>query len=853
MEAAVFSLRTPAYKCGCRRVSSAYNSKGKQHGLAAAGRRRLHGFAGACELHVRERPATLPEEEQEQKPRIPGAVPLVPLRDAVPFPGMAMPLVVGRAKSVKAVDQALLGDKIIALVAQKDAGVEEPSEADVHAVGVAGQVLKMFRFPDETTRILVQGLERVRIGKFIAGDPVIVAEVFVLDEKVDVEERGVRALFSTTQAGFLKLLSLLPQAPEEMKVMALNIGHPGRLADLVAANINVSTAERQQALETLDVKERLSIVNELLNREIQVAELGNRIQKQVQEKMEKGQREYVLREQLKAIRKELGEEEGKDIALEELGKKLAAAGLSEEARKEAGRELERLERMNPASPEYSVALTYLEWLASLPWQTLSTDNPDIERARRILEHDHYNLEKPKERILEYIAVRKLKPDNRGPILCFIGPPGVGKTSLGKSIAQALGRKFYRMSLGGIRDEAEIRGHRRTYVGALPGKIVQGIARAGSRNPVFMLDEVDKIGVDFRGDPASALLEVLDPEQNNTFVDHYLGVAFDLSQVMFIVTGNILDTIPPALRDRLEILTLPGYTDQEKVEIAKKFLLPRQLSEHGLPRGALRMRRDAMLALVRSYTRESGVRNLERAIAEICRKVAVKHAAGRKRAVLVSGDQLAGFLGPPKVHRDVAERLATSGVAIGLAWTPAGGEILFVEATRMPAGRGGFILTGQLGEVMQESGRIALSILRSHASDWAIKPAEFRNTDIHIHVPEGAIPKDGPSAGIVMVLALVSLFTGRPARSDTAATGEITLRGKLMPVSGIKEKVLAAKRAGISRVLMPAQNRPDVQEIPERYLRGLEIVYVSTVSQAIEHGLLPARKPAASHINRGSRR
>lgn len=782
----------------------------------------------------------MPEAAENDKPVIPSVLPVVPLRDAVPFPGMAMPLVVGRSKSIKAVDQALIKDKLLLLVTQKDASTEEPQEGDLYGVGVAGLVLKMFRFPDETTRILVQGLERVRVGKMLSADPHPVAEVFVLEEKLDPEDRDTRALASNVQANFSQLLSLMQQVPEELKVMALNIQEPGRLADFVAANVNIPTDERQKILEMLDVKERLKKVSEFLNREIEVAELGSRIQRQVQEKVEKGQREFLLREQLKAIQKELGEEEGKDVELEELREKVDKAGLTEEAKKEADRELERLQRMNPASPEYSVALTYLEWLTSLPWQTLTQDRLNVKHARKVLDRDHYDLDKPKERILEYLAVKKLKPDNRSPILCFIGPPGVGKTSLGRSIADALGRKFTRMSLGGIRDEAEIRGHRRTYVGALPGKIIQGIARTESRNPVFMLDEVDKIGVDFRGDPASALLEVLDPEQNNSFVDHYLGVAFDLSQVMFIVTGNVLDSIPPALRDRLEILRLPGYSDQEKAEIAKRYLLPRQLEEHGLPKSAVQISKNAMLSLIRQYTRESGVRNLERNLADICRKVAVKYADGNKRAASVTPKNLAIYLGPPRIHRDHAERLSTRGVAVGLAWTPAGGELLFIEASRMP-GKGGFILTGHLGQVMQESARIALSLVRSHAKEWGIENADFHKSDVHIHVPEGAIPKDGPSAGVVMVLALVSLLTGRRARSDTAATGEITLRGRVMAVGGIKEKVLAAVRGGIKRVLLPAENKADFEEIPKRYQKGLEVVYVKTTKDVINDGLEPAAR------------
>jgi ATP-dependent Lon protease len=552
--------------------------------------------------------------------------------------------------------------------------------------------------------------------------------------------------------------------------------------------------------------------------------------------MDKGQREYILREQLKAIQKELGEEEGKDVALEEIKKKIEAAGLSEEAAKEAQREISRLERMNPASPEYSVALTYLEWLSDLPWKVLSKTANDVKKARRILDRDHYDLEKPKERILEYIAVRKMNPENRGPILCFAGPPGVGKTSLGKSIAEALGRKFYRVSLGGIRDEAEVRGHRRTYVGALPGKIIEGIVRAGTRNPVFMLDEVDKIGMDFRGDPSSALLEVLDPEQNNAFVDHYIGVPFDLSQVLFIVTANRLDTVPPALRDRLEVISLPGYTDEEKVEIARRHILPQQLKANGLKPQHVRISPAAIRAIIRGYTRESGVRNLDREIAALMRKVAVRRAEGKKATVTITPENLSSFLGPAKMYDTTAERLSISGIAVGLAWTPAGGEILFVEATSMP-GRGSLLLTGQLGDVMKESAQTALSIVRHGASRWKIDPKSFTKLDIHIHVPEGAMPKDGPSAGVVMVAALVSLLTNRRVKSDTAATGEITLRGKVMPVGGIREKVLAAVRAGIKHVILPAQNKPDLQEVPAKYLKNLKITYAKTIDDVLDQVLI----------------
>ncbi|MBN1809741.1 MAG: endopeptidase La [Planctomycetes bacterium] len=777
----------------------------------------------------------------EDVPRIPGALPLIPLRDAVPFPLMVMPLVVGRKKSIQVVDDVLVKDKMVVLVTQKDAEVEDPKPEDLYGVGVAAVILKMFRFPDGTTRILVQGMERVRTGKALHTDPYIVVEVFVESDKGDPQLPDVKALAGTVRNDFIKLLSFFPHIPEEIRVMAMNIEEPGRLADFIASNLNVAAADKQKTLEILDIQERLTHISKLLSHELQVADLGNRIQKEVQEKMSKGQREYLLREQLKAIQKELGEEEGKDVAVEELRKKLTAASLSEEAQKEAERELERIARMNPASPEYSVSITYLEWLSDLPWQKLTEDVPDVATARRILDRDHYDLQKPKERILEYIAVRKVSPENRGPILCFAGPPGVGKTSLGKSIANALGKNFFRISLGGIRDEAEIRGHRRTYVGALPGKIIQGVVRSGSRNPVFMLDEVDKIGMDFRGDPTSALLEVLDPEQNNSFVDHYLGVSFDLSQVLFIVTANRLDTIPPALRDRLEIIALPGYSDEEKIHIARRHIIPQQLKAHGLKKTHVKLSNKAVLALIRGYTRESGVRNLDREIASLCRKVAVRHAEGNKRPVTIDPGDLHDFLGPARIYPNTAERLTISGIATGLAWTPTGGEILFVEATSMP-GKGRLILTGHLGNVMKESAQTGLSIVRNRAENWGIDPGVFAERDIHIHVPEGAIPKDGPSAGVVMVTALVSLFTGRRVKSDVAATGEITLRGKVMPVGGIKEKVLAAVRAGIKQVILPTHNKPDLEEIPREYLKNLKVSYAETIDDVIGQILQKNRAP-----------
>ena len=764
-------------------------------------------------------------------PPIPDALPVLPLRDTVAFPDMVIPLVVGRESSVKLIDEILVRDKMLALVTQKDPDQETPAPEDIHEIGIVGLVMKMFKFPDDTLRILVQGIERVKIGDVVQQTPYLVAKIDV-QKTPSHKSNESRALRKEMDRAFTRLIDLVPGVPDEFKIAALNIEDSGKLADFIAAHLNLNLAEKQSVLTAIDPVSRMRYLVELLARELEVAEIGSRIQGRIKDKMDKGRREQLLREQLKAIQQELGEEEGKDVELAELREKVEQRGLSEEARKEADKELARLERMNPMSPEYSVALTYLQWLTGLPWQVSTQDTLDIESARTILDEDHWGLEKPKERILEFIAVRKLKPQGRSPILCFAGPPGVGKTSLGKSIARALGRKFARMSLGGVRDEAEIRGHRRTYVGALPGKIIQLINRAESNNPLIMLDEVDKLGSDFRGDPSSALLEVLDPEQNISFVDHYLGVAFDLSPVLFIVTANILDAVPPALRDRFETIQLPGYSEEEKVQIAKRYLLPEQIENHGLKKNQLRLEQNTLRRLIREYTREAGVRSLERELAAVCRKVTVKIAAKNSAAnVTITAAELPNYLGPPKLYSEQAERVSGPGVAVGLAWTPTGGDIMFIESARMP-GSGKLILTGQLGEVMQESVRTALSLLRSMSDRLGIDPEIYEREDLHLHFPEGAIPKDGPSAGGAVAACLVSLFTETPTRSDTAVTGEITLRGKILPVGGIKEKVLAAKRAGIKRVLLPERNRNDVQEIPESYLKDLEIIYVKTVDDVL---------------------
>ncbi len=785
----------------------------------------------------------------DEQPRIPATLPVLPLRDIVAFPDAVLPLTVGRPGSVRLVDDVLLSDKIIALVAQREPETEDPTPEDIYRFGVAGIILKMVKFPDQTSRILVQGIGRIELGDMLKTEPYMVAEAIhrpdVFEESIDV-----RALVASVVSQFVQLVSLIPNAPEEMKVAAMNIQPPGRLADFIASHLNLKTQEREELLETLSVRSRLEKLSQILGRELEVAELGQKIQSSVQERVEKGQREFFLREQLRAIKRELGEEEEGPAEVAEFREKIATAGMPEEAEKEAEKELDRLARMNPQSAEYSVIATYLDWLTGLPWQTMSEDNLDVVEVRQVLDADHWDLEKVKDRMVEFVAVRKLKPEGKGPILCFVGPPGVGKTSLGQSIARALGRKFVRMSLGGVRDEAEIRGHRRTYVGALPGKIIQAIRRIESHNPVMMLDEVDKLGVDFRGDPSSALLEVLDPEQNHSFTDHYLAVAFDLSRVIFIVTANVLETIPPALRDRLEVLTLPGYSEEEKLEIARRHLIPRQLEAHGIDKENISLEDSAIVGIVRNYAREAGVRNLEREIANICRKVAVEVASGvEKVAAKVTGDDLHAYLGPPRQYVEVAERTSVPGVAVGLAWTAAGGEILFVESTRMQ-GRGDLTLTGHLGEVMQESARTALSIVRSRAEQLGGTPPAFAKEDLHIHVPEGATPKDGPSAGVAVVASLFSIYTGVPVRPDTAMTGEITLRGKILPVGGIKEKILAARRAGIGRVLLPDWNRNDQEEIPEAHRKGIEFVFIKTIDDVLEHAFAerpvwPGAAPSAA--------
>ncbi len=765
-----------------------------------------------------------------EEPKLPDTLPVLPTGANVIFPGMMVPLIFSSERSIRCIDETVVDDRLVVLVAQRDTDLEDPQPNDLYEFGCAAAILKMLKFPDDTTRILAQGVGRVRVGAYTRTDPYMVASVESVDETHEQTPR-VRALVSNLTTQFQKLVELMPSVSDEVKIAALNIDEPGKLADFVASNLNIKTPTKQQILEEFDIETRLQAVTSLIAREMEVLELGSRIQQEVQSEVGKRQREYYLRQQLKAIREELGEAGDQGQEVEELRQQIEEADMTEEAREVADKELDRLSRMSPNSPEYSVIRTYLDWLIILPWKQESEDKLDVQQAKRVLDEDHYGLEKIKQRILEYLAVRRLKPAGKGPILCFVGPPGVGKTSLGRSIARALGREFLRMSLGGIRDEAEIRGHRRTYVGALPGRIIQGIRKAGTRNPLFMLDEVDKVGRDFRGDPTSALLEVLDPEQNDSFSDHYLEVPFDLSNVMFITTANLLDPIPPPLKDRMEVIQLPGYTYDDKLHIAKRHLLPKQIDENGLTGDRINVTDAALKKMISSYTREAGVRNLERTIGTVCRKVAKYVAEGGTEKQSVTIRNVHDYLGPVKFFPEVAERTEQPGVATGMAWTASGGEILFVESTRMP-GKKGLTLTGQLGDVMKESAQAALSYIRSRADRLGIDPDFFENSDLHIHVPAGAIPKDGPSAGVTMAISLISLLTDTPIKHRVAMTGEITLRGRVMPVGGIKEKVLAAHRAGIRTVILPEKNEKDLEDIPREIRDEITFVPVQTIGDAV---------------------
>ncbi len=781
------------------------------------------------------------EGPEETRSGLPEVLSILPLRDTVLFPQAILPLAVARERSVRLVDEAVLGSRIIGVVAQRDAAQEEPTPADLYTHGTAAIIHKMLKYPDGTIRLIVQGLSRIRVREFVQEAPFLKARI---DPLSDLEPPGsdleVEALSRNVLTQFQKIVAQSPVLGDELIAMASSLAaEPGHLADLIAGTIpSLSTATRQALLSAQDVRARLKTLMEALAKELEVLELGSKIHSEIQSEMTKSQREYYLREQLKAIQKELGETDERTREVEELRQKIEAAGMPEEARKEAFRELDRLAKMPVAAAEYTVARTYLDWLVALPWQKETRDEIDLGRAREILDEDHWGLQKVKERILEFLAVRKIRPDVKDPILCFVGPPGVGKTSLGKSIARALGRKFVRISLGGIRDEAEIRGHRRTYIGALPGQIIQGLRRAESRNPVFMLDEVDKLGMDFRGDPASALLEVLDPEQNAIFRDHYIDLPFDLSRVLFITTANILDPIPPALRDRMEVIELAGYTEEEKAAIAEKHLIPKQAAEHGLGLGEpVTFSPEALQLLIRSYTREAGLRNLEREIAGLCRKIAKRRAEGAEGPVTVTPGLVTELLGVPRfLHEELEERTRVPGVAVGLAWTPTGGEILFVEASKMKGGRH-LTLTGQLGDVMKESAQAALSWVRAHARELGVEPEFWRRYDLHLHVPAGAIPKDGPSAGITMATALVSLLTNRPVKPELAMTGEITLSGRVLPIGGIKEKVLAAKRAGIKEVILPRRNEKNLlEDVPAEVRQAMTFHLVSTAEEVIRLAL-----------------
>ncbi|HKV56443.1 MAG TPA: endopeptidase La [Candidatus Binataceae bacterium] len=773
-------------------------------------------------------------EEDLSQIEVPEVLPLLPLRGIVIFPSQTHPFLVSRSSSLKLIEDVGENSKIIALAAQKNPEEENPAPEGLYQRGTAVRILKMLKYPDQSVRVLVQGIARIELQQFTQREPYFVARVGRLAETLN-QDREVDALQANLVSQFSKFVSLVPYLPDELQMIAMQVRDPARLTDLVAAYLKVAVEELQDLLATLDVRQRLEKLIVILNREIELLELGHKIQSQVQTELNKNQREYYLRQQLKAIQKELGEGDGRSAEIEDLEKKIGEAQMPEEARKAADKELDRLRMIPPESAEHTVVRTYLDWLVSLPWSIATEDNLDIKHAREVLDEDHYDLEKVKERILEFLAVRKLKQDSKGPILCFVGPPGTGKTSLGRSIARALGRKFVRLSLGGIRDEAEIRGHRRTYIGALPGRIIQGLRNAGSNNPLFILDEVDKLGADFRGDPASALLEVLDPEQNNSFSDHYLDVPFDLSHVLFVTTANVLDTIPHALRDRMEVLELPGYTEEEKLHIVDRHLVPKQLSENGLAGKNIGFTREAVSEIIRSYAREAGLRNLEREIARICRKIARSITEGEAPPAQITLEMLQRYLGPPRYFSEVAERTNEPGVATGLAWTPNGGDIIFIESTRMN-GQKGLTLTGSLGDVMKESAQAALSYIRTHAERLGLAADFYDKSDIHAHVPAGGIPKDGPSAGVTIAASLASLMTGRPVRADVAMTGEITLRGKVLPVGGIKEKVLAARRAGIRTVIMPRRNERDLDDIPPELRNEMEIFFADTVDDVLAHVL-----------------
>jgi ATP-dependent Lon protease len=773
-----------------------------------------------------------PAPEELKVIKIPEILPILPLFNVLVFPKMMFPMEIFGEQAMTLVDEAMARDRLIGLVMSKKSPQETKHDPeDFHTIGTSCVILKMAKISDNKAQLLVQGISRFRIASFIEGKPYIQTRITNLEDE-EIKDLEVEALMANLVNLFDRIVKLSPFLPQEFGAMAKSITLPGILADMIASIINASVEEKQRILETLNVKDRLKEATKLVNHQVEILELGSKIQSQVKSDMDKSQREYYLRQQLKAIQQELGEADESKVEIEEYREKIEKGNLPEEAKKEALRELERLSRMHPSSAEYTVASTYLDWITALPWQQSTQDNLDTKKARKVLDEDHYGLEKAKKRIIEYLAVRKLKSDTKGPILCFAGPPGTGKTSLGHSIARALGRKFIRIALGGVRDEAEIRGHRRTYIGALPGRIIQGIRRAESNNPVFMLDEIDKLGSDFRGDPSSALLEVLDPEQNFSFTDHYLDVSFDLSHVMFITTANMLETIPPALRDRLEVIELLGYTLDEKIKIAERYLIPRQIDMNGLKTPQIQFTRAALRTIITGYTREAGVRNLEREIATICRGVASQVAEGTVSSAVIKVRDLHRHLGPVRMTLEAAARTSRPGVVMGLAWTPTGGDLLFIEATAMK-GKGGLTLTGQLGDVMKESATAALSFIRANAEAIGVPRDFFEDVDLHIHVPSGAIPKDGPSAGVTILTALASLLTNRAVIKDLAMTGEITLRGTVLPIGGVKEKVLAAHRAGIQTIILPRWNKKDLTDIPQKVQRDISFHFVDEMLDVLK--------------------
>ncbi len=772
--------------------------------------------------------------EDDSELKLPDVIGILPIRNAVAFPGTVTPLAIGRERSKALLTDTTPNESIIGLLTQRNPQTDAPTFDDLYSIGTAASVLKVIKMPQGSIHIIVHGLARFKIVEKITTEPYLKARVQQLHTQVKMTKK-LQALIVGIRHAAHRVIELSPNVPDEAAVLLENIESPSALADFLAANLSIEIAKKQELLEELDAAKRLERISLVLANQLEVLELSHKIQGRVRESIDKSQREYFLQEQLKAIQSELGQKDLRTDELKQISENITKAKMPKKVEEEALRELDRLSKIPPASPEYSVIRTYLDWVCELPWSIQTKDQLDINKAERILNQDHYDLHKVKKRILEFLAVRKLNPTGKSPILCFVGPPGVGKTSLGKSIARAMGRKFVRISLGGIRDEADIRGHRRTYIGALPGRILQELRKCASKNPVFMLDELDKIGADFRGDPASALLEVLDPEQNYSFTDHYLDQPFDLSTVMFIGTANYTEPVPPALRDRMEVIELPGYTETEKLNIAKKYLVPRQLQEHGLTKNRLTINDEALLAIIRGYTREAGVRNLERNIAAICRAVATEIAKGKTKRATIGKNDLAKILGPTQFESELALRTAIPGVATALAYTPVGGELLFIESVSMP-GKGNLLLTGQIGDVMKESAQTAFSIVKANAGKLKIDADRFTKFDYHIHVPAGAIPKDGPSAGVAMFTSLVSLLLGKPTRPDVAMTGEITLRGLVLPIGGLKEKILAAKQAGIKTVILPARNKKDLPEVPKEAKKGLKFVFAKNTNDVLNHAL-----------------